>query len=107
VRILFDQGVPAPLRRYLVNHHVDTAYERGWDRMQNGDLLAAAQSEYDLFITTDKNLHYQQNLEGRTIAIAILPTTKWPVLEANIGLVAGQIDAVEAGGFAEIIFECD
>ncbi|MSQ53370.1 MAG: hypothetical protein EXR28_15980 [Betaproteobacteria bacterium] len=102
MRILFDQGVPAPLRKFLVGHHVDTAYERGWDTKQNGDLLDSAQSEYDLFITTDKNLRYQQNLSARTIAIAILSTTQWPVIREQIDSVAAQIGAVEPGSFVEI-----
>jgi hypothetical protein len=97
----------ATLRRYLLGHHVETAYERGWDTMQNGELLAAAQSEYDLFVTTDKNLRYQQNLAGRTIAIAILSTTKWPLILANIEMVAEQILAVEPGGFVNIILVSD
>ena len=70
--------------------------------MQNGDLLVAAQSEYDLFVTTDKNMRYQQNLSGRTIAIAVLPTTQWPVIRERITSVAAQIGAIEPGSFVEI-----
>jgi predicted nuclease of predicted toxin-antitoxin system len=74
VKILFDQGTPAPLRRSLKQHTVATAYELGWTDLDNGRLLAAAESEFDALVTTDKNLRYQQNLAGRRLAILVLPT---------------------------------
>ncbi len=78
MKILFDQGTPVPLRRYLSGHTVDTAYERGWSELSNGDLLTTAESEnYDLLITTDQNLRYQQNFVGRQIAIVVLLSTSW------------------------------
>jgi len=78
MRILFDQGTPAPLRHELVGHNVSTADEMGWDRLGNGDLLNAAEVSFDAFITTDQNLRYQQNLSGRQLAVLVLPTTSWP-----------------------------
>lgn len=72
MRILFDQGTPVPLRRFFPDHQVSTAYAEGWSNFQNGDLLAAAEGRFDLFITTDKNLRYQQDLRGRTLAILVL-----------------------------------
>ena len=58
--ILFDQGVPVPLRRFLHPHSVDAASERGWAQLRNGDLLNQAETHgYNLFVTTDKNLRYQ------------------------------------------------
>ena len=66
MRILFDQGTPAPLRRQLDDHVVDTAAERGWSDLDNGDLIdSAEQAGYDVLITTDHNPRYQQNLAGR------------------------------------------
>ena len=60
MRILFDQGTPVPLRRYLTSHVVDTAFERGWATLHNGELLDVAEQEgYDLLMTTDQNLRYQ------------------------------------------------
>jgi hypothetical protein len=64
VKILFDQGAPAPLRRSLKQHTVATAYELGWTDLDNGRLLTAAESEFDALVTTDKNLRYQQNPAG-------------------------------------------
>lgn len=66
MRILFDQGTPAPLRHALAGHSVETAYERGWSNPSNGALLNAAEdASFDLFVTTDQNLRYQQDLAGR------------------------------------------
>ncbi len=75
MRILFDQGTPAPLRHALTGHSVSTAYEKGWDQLGNGDLLNAAEAAFDVFVTTDQNLRFQQNLTGRRLAILVLPTT--------------------------------
>jgi hypothetical protein len=65
VRILLDQGTPAPLRRALAGHTVSTAYEESFDKLKNGELLAAAEGPFDVFVTTDQSLRYQQNLGGR------------------------------------------
>jgi hypothetical protein len=62
MKILFDQGTPAPLRHELVGHEVVTSFELGWSDLVNGELLAPAAGQFDLFITTDQNLQYQQNL---------------------------------------------
>ena len=87
MRILFDQGTPVPLRRSLDAHEVATAYELGWSTVTNGDLIRLAEQEgYELLITTDTNLRYQQNLENRNIAILVLTTTSWP----RIRLVADR-----------------
>jgi hypothetical protein len=75
VRILFDQGTPAPLRKYLANHEVKTAVEMGWSRLTNGQLLDAAEETFDLLITADQQLRQQQNLADRKLAILVLPTT--------------------------------
>ena len=73
MRVLFDQGTPAPLRQLLPGHEVATAYERGWSTLKNGELLAAAETQgFQVLVTTDTNLKYQQNLASRTIAIVVL-----------------------------------
>ena len=103
MRILFDQGVPLPLRKHFPSHTVATAFERGWSALENGASLAEAQREFDLFVTTDKNLRYQQNMANRRIAVAVLPTTPWPVLAKYVDTIGAQIDAVPPGGFVEIL----
>lgn len=72
MRVLFDQGTPVPISRYLEGHAVGISADLGWDRLRNGDLLAVAeQAGYDVLLTTDKNLRYQQNLKERKIAIVV------------------------------------
>jgi predicted nuclease of predicted toxin-antitoxin system len=78
MKILFDQGVPAPLRRALPDHTVSTAYEMGWAELTNGDLLKQANAAFDVLITTDQGLRFQQNLAGLRLAIIVLPTTIGP-----------------------------
>jgi len=104
MRILFDQGTPEPLRHALIGHDVSTAYEKGWDRLENGDLLNAAEAASDALITTDQNLRYQQNLAGRRLAILVLPTTSWPKIQAHITKVTAAIDALRPGDFVELQF---
>ncbi|HSS78724.1 MAG TPA: DUF5615 family PIN-like protein, partial [Thermoanaerobaculia bacterium] len=81
MRILLDQGTPAPLRHELTGHNVTTAYEKGWSALKNGELLKAAEAEFEALVTTDRNLRYQQNLTGRRLAILVLPTTSWPKIQ--------------------------
>jgi predicted nuclease of predicted toxin-antitoxin system len=101
MKILFDQGTPAPLRKTLAPHFVSTAFELGWAELENGDLLAAAEKVFDAFITTDKNLRYQQNLSGRQLAILVLPTTNWPEIQKHLGPVADAVNALRPGDFID------
>jgi hypothetical protein len=65
MRIIFDQATPVPIRDYLEGHTVRTAAQQGWDRLRNGELLTAAEEAgFDVLLTTDKNMRYQQNLGG-------------------------------------------
>ena len=76
MKILFDQGVPAPLRRELPGHVIDAAFERGWSNLPNGQLLDSAEADgYELFVTTDQNIKHQQNLGSRRIGIVVLMST--------------------------------
>ena len=72
--VLFDNGTPRTLARYLIDHHTVTeARARGWQELENGELLTRAQAAgFDLLLTTDKRIRYQQNLTGRKIAIVVL-----------------------------------
>jgi len=105
VKILFDQGVPAPLRAFLKNHIIETAYENSWQQLQNGELLNRAEfSGYDLFITTDQNLKYQQVLANRKISILVLSTTSWPKIRRQTIKVVEAVDRATMNSFEEIIF---
>jgi len=94
VKILFDQGTPAPLRANLANHQVSTAYEMGWSNLSNGELLEAAEMSFELLITTDRNLRYQQDLTRRHLAIIVLPTTSWPQIQQHTDAIVAAVTAV-------------
>lgn len=102
MKILFDQGTPLPLKRYLSNHTVAPAFEKGWSRLTNGDLLAKAEHEFDLLITTDQNLKYQQNLAGRRIAILVLPTANWPRIQSHTAEIEAAVDRIKPGEYVAL-----
>jgi len=103
VRVLFDQGTPAPLRDALVGHSVETAFELGWSTLQNGALMAAAESRgFDVFLTTDKNLKYQHNLAGRRLAVVVLSTTSWPRIRSAATKVLEAVSSAGPGSYVEV-----
>jgi hypothetical protein len=103
VRVLFDQGTPEPLRHLLAQHEVATAYERGWSRLKNGELLEAAENEgYEVLVTTDSNLKHQQNLQRRRIAIVVLSTPSWPRIQRSSTSVVPAIERATPGSYAEV-----
>jgi hypothetical protein len=103
VRILFDQGTPVPLRQALMLHEVTTAYERNWSSLKNGELLDAAEKQgFEVLVTTDSNLKYQQNLKSRRIAVVVLSTPSWPRIQRAITAVVGAVDATSAGSYTEV-----
>jgi hypothetical protein len=108
MRIVFDQGVPKPLRAHLRGHFIQTSQELGWPRLTNGKLLSAAEEAgFDLLITTDKNLSYQQNLSDRRIAVRVLSIQQWPALRPHVSLVVDAVDSVLPGSFAVIEIPSD
>jgi predicted nuclease of predicted toxin-antitoxin system len=102
MRILFDQGTPVPLREHLTSHAVTTAFELGWSNLKNGDLLAAAETSFDLLITTDQQLRYQQNLSGRKLAILVLLTTSWPRIRTRIPQIQEAVERIKPGEYQEV-----
>ena len=67
--------------------------------LSNGDLLAKAEHEFDLLVTTDQNLQYQQNLTERRIAILVLPTTSWPKIQSHAVEIVATIDQIKPGDY--------
>lgn len=103
MKLLFDQGTPVPLRKYLLSHTVVTAYEQGWNDIRNGDLLKQAEAEgFDALITTDQNIRYQQNLTARKISIVVLMTTSWPRIKKQVAMVVDSTDALQPGSYVEL-----
>lgn len=103
MRVLLDQATPLPIRAYLDQHEVSTAWQQGWATLDNGDLLTVAEAAgFDVLLTTDKNLRYQQNLAGRKIAVVVLGRQQWPQLRFLVQRVAEAISAAVPGGYIEI-----
>ena len=102
MRILFDQGTPRPLRDYLLGHAVETSAQRGWSELGNGDLLGIAENQgFDLLITTDQSMRYQQNLAGRRLAVIVLLSGAWPYTRSRIDDIRAAIAKVEPGELLE------
>jgi len=103
MRILFDHSTPAPLRHALTTHVVVEAVERGREALENGALLDAAETEgFEIFVTADKNIRYQQNLAGRTIAVVILGNAQWPVLRRHVDRVVTALNGTMPGSYIEV-----
>jgi hypothetical protein len=102
VRILLDEGVPIQIRRAISHHDVTTVQQRGWGSMKNGELLARAERSFDLFITCDQNLKYQQNLRDRTLAILELSSNKRRMIEQNFERITKAVSRSEKGSFISL-----
>jgi len=98
--ILFDQGAPRGLARALPSHTVITAQSRGWDRLSNGALLSATEEAgFQVLLTTDRRIRYQQNLSARRIAIVVLSgSTKWSRVRLHLERIAVARRHCDAGG---------
>ena len=101
--VLFDHSTPAPLRYALTAHIVVETIERGWERLENGALLDAAEAAtFEVLVTADKNIRYQQNLAGRNIAIVVLGNAQWPVLRRYVERVVVAVNAAAPGSYIEV-----
>jgi hypothetical protein len=102
--VLFDNGTPRTLARFLIGRHTVTeARARGWQELENGELLNRAEAAgFEVLVTTDKNLSYQQNLAGRKIAVVVLGKGRWTLIRPHVERVVAAIDAVTPGAFVEV-----
>ena len=103
MRVLFDQATPVPIRSHLEGHEVRTAAQEGWDTLKNGELLAAAEAAgFDVLLTTDKNIRYQQDLSHWKIAIVVLGEQQWPRLRAHVRLVVEAVHRAQPGSYTQV-----
>jgi|SRR6516162_6523506 hypothetical protein len=102
--VLFDNGTPRTLARYLIDHHTVTeARARGWEELENGELLTVAEAEgFEVMVTTDRNLRYQQNLAGRKLAIVVLGKGRWSIIKLHVAEVVAAVNAATPGSYAEV-----
>jgi hypothetical protein len=104
VLILFDHGTPKGLIRALAGHTVHTAQAKGWDTLTNGALLKVAEDAgFEVLVTTDRRIRYQQNLAVRPIALVVLiGSTKWSRVRQHTDRIAAAIAAATPGSYAEV-----
>ena len=103
MKILFDHGTPAPLRNHLLEHSVDRSAEKGWELLENGELIRKAEEEgYAVIVTTDQSMRYQQNVAGRGLAIVVLLSTAWPRVQDRTEDIRTAIEGVRPGELREV-----
>lgn len=97
-RVLLDHSVPRRIVSFLSAHSVERAYERGWHTLKNGELLAAVETGgFDVFVTADQNLRFQQNLTRNRLAIVVMGTNIWPVIAADPAPIAHAVARARPG----------
>ncbi len=103
MRILFDQGVPRGLAASLRGHEVTEARRLKWERISNGALLKLAEDAgFNLLLTTDKNVRYQQNLAERTISIVVLGQSPWWLVRQHLDAIVAAVNAASPGSYVEL-----
>ncbi len=106
MKVIFDHNVPKHLRRALFGHEVRTAREMSWSRLSNGFLLRAAEDAgFEVMITGDQNMYYQQNLRGRQIALIVLSNNSWKVIRPAADRVAFALEGATTGAFLTVQFD--
>lgn len=103
MKVLLDEGLPHKLRTAIPNHDVSTVAYLGWSGLKNGELLRVAEdSGFDVFLTADKNLSYQQNLKERSLALIVLSTLEWKIMQPYLGAIAAAVDGAVPGSFQTV-----
>ncbi len=104
MRILFDNNVPVGVREFLLKHEVRTIVEMNWPpQLENGELLKVAEAAgFDVLVTSDQNIRYQQNLLGRRLALLVLGSNIWPIVRQHSAEITAAVDKVTTGGYVFI-----
>ena len=102
MRILLDECVPYPMHKLIVGHESSTAQREGWGGVKNGELLRLAEGKFELFITSDQNIRYQQNLADRRLPVLELSTNKLRRIAAGADLILAAIAAMQPGEFRQL-----
>ena len=103
MKILFDHGTPRSIARSLAEHQVTRAAQMGWQELENGVLIQnAEEAGFDLFLSTDRNIRYQQNLKHRKMAIVVLTDQQWPNVKLHLDNISRAVNAAQPGSFAEV-----
>jgi hypothetical protein len=105
MRVLLDECLPRKLKRSIVGHSVATVQEQGWSSKKNGELLRLMDGTVDVFLTSDQNLRYQQNLTAISFSIIVLvvPDNRLPTLQPLMPQVQGLLDTITPGIVVEVL----
>jgi len=104
MRILFDNDVPWPLRKHLIGHEVLSAFHCGWHQKKNGELLNLAEADgFDLLVTCDASMRFQQQVIGRKIGVLALTQTNWPLVQRHVLKIAEAVNQMTAGSYHELV----
>ena len=99
----FDNGTPRGLARFLTGHIVEEARARGWEELANGELIdVAEQAGFEVMLTTDKNIRYQQNLKARNIALVVLEHSQWPMVKLVAESIVAAVNSAQPGSYVEV-----
>lgn len=103
MKILFDNGTPRSVSICLSGHEITRARQIGWHELENGELIQLAEEAgYDLLLSTDKNIRYQQNLSNRKIALVVLSSQQWPDVQLHLDKIAAKVNEALPGSYAEV-----
>jgi hypothetical protein len=102
VKIPLDESVPRLLKLRLPQLDISTVQEMGWAGLRNGELLRRAEEHFDVFVTADQNLRYQQNLSGRTLAFLVLPTNQVPLVTQLVPAVEALLTTIQPGTIVDV-----
>ena len=103
MKVLLDENLPHKLWKHLLKHQVMTVSRQGWGGLKNGDLLKAAENaQFEVFVTADLNVEYQQNLARRRIAMVVLSTNNWPIVKRHIPKIQSAVDGALPGSFTRV-----
>jgi hypothetical protein len=103
LKVLLDENIPHDLRPHFHGHETFTASFLGWAGLKNGQLLSAAEAKaFDVLVTGDLSIEYQQNLTGRRIAVVSLSAINWPIIKPHIARIVAAVNQAQAGSFIRV-----
>jgi hypothetical protein len=103
MKILFDNGTPKPIGAVSLATRSNMRDVLGWHELKNGELIQRAEEAgYEVLLSTDKNIRYQQNLKGRKIALVILGNPQWPIVRFHLDKIATAVNGCTPGSYAEV-----
>ena len=102
MKIIIDECVPHIVKKRLPERQIKTVQEMNWAGIKNGELLKLVETNFEVFITSDKNLRYQQNLQNRKFAILLLPSNQVPIIEDLLPQIDEVLETIRPNDFIEM-----